>query len=132
MATLRLTDLLSQRAELEKKIADAQRNERADAIAQVRRLIADYGLSAADLMGKATAAKGRSGAKEPKTRMKQAGKAVFTSAAKPSRKGANAGKKVAAKYRDASTGQTWSGRGLRPNWLKAALAAGRPMSEFAL
>ena len=32
------------------------------------------------------------------------------------------GNKVAAKYRNASTGESWSGRGLQPRWLKAALA----------
>lgn len=33
------------------------------------------------------------------------------------------------KYRDAS-GNTWSGRGLRPNWLKAALASGSSLESF--
>ena len=43
-----------------------------------------------------------------------------------------AGGKVAAKYRNASTGESWSGRGLQPRWLKAALASGRKLSDFAL
>lgn len=39
--------------------------------------------------------------------------------------------KAAAKYRNpADPNQTWSGRGKRPNWFKAALAAGR--SEASL
>jgi DNA-binding protein H-NS len=55
------------------------------------------------------------------------------SARAPAAKGkAKSGGKVAAKYRNASTGETWSGRGLRPNWLKAALAAGRKLEDFAL
>ena len=29
-----------------------------------------------------------------------------------------------------STGATWSGRGLQPAWLKAALANGRRLSDF--
>lgn len=37
----------------------------------------------------------------------------------------------AVKYRYALTGETWSGRGLQPAWLKAALASGRKLEEFA-
>ena len=40
--------------------------------------------------------------------------------------------KVAAKYRNAATGDSWSGRGLRPNWLKAALASGKKLEDFAV
>ena len=39
---------------------------------------------------------------------------------------------VAAKYRNKATGETWSGRGLQPKWLKAALAAGRKIDDFAV
>jgi DNA-binding protein H-NS len=34
------------------------------------------------------------------------------------------------KYRTAQTGETWTGRGLQPRWLKAALAAGAKLSDF--
>jgi DNA-binding protein H-NS len=44
----------------------------------------------------------------------------------------SAGGKVAAKYRNSATGETWSGRGLQPKWLKAALAAGRSIDEFSV
>jgi DNA-binding protein H-NS len=37
---------------------------------------------------------------------------------------------VAAKYRDQSTGETWSGRGLQPKWLKAKIAAGAKLEDF--
>lgn len=36
------------------------------------------------------------------------------------------------KYRHPSTGETWSGRGNQPRWIKAALAAGRSLDEFAV
>jgi len=98
-----LKDLLAQKAAIEMKIQEAARRERSDAIAKVKSLMADHGLSIADLSA-------RSAAK----------------AARP------AGSKVAAKYRDAATGSSWSGRGLRPNWLKAALAAGRKLEDFAV
>ena len=40
--------------------------------------------------------------------------------------------KVAAKYRNKATGETWSGRGLQPKWLQAALAQGRQLSDFVV
>lgn len=38
--------------------------------------------------------------------------------------------KVAAKYRNQATGETWSGRGLQPKWLKAAIAGGAKLDDF--
>jgi hypothetical protein len=35
------------------------------------------------------------------------------------------------KYRQPTTGETWSGRGNQPRWVKAAIAAGRSLEEFA-
>lgn len=98
MATLQ--ELLDQRAALERQIEATRKQERADAIAKVRALMTEYGLTAADLGGKA-----------------------------PTK---SAGGKVAAKYRNAATGESWSGRGLQPNWLKNALAAGRSLQDFAV
>jgi DNA-binding protein H-NS len=98
----KLTDLLAQKAALEKQIADAQREERAGAIAQINALMTEHGLTAADLGGRAG-----------KTRKSSGGK-------------------VAAKYRDKATGETWSGRGLQPRWLKAALASGKKIADFAV
>jgi len=97
-----IQELLAQKAALEKKIAEAQRTAKADAIAKVKALMAEYGLTAADLAGKATAPK------------------------------AEPGKKVAAKYRDPATGQTWTGRGLKPKWLQAALVGGKSLDDFAI
>jgi DNA-binding protein H-NS len=101
-----VAELMAQKAEIEKKIADAQREERASAIAQVRSLMAQYGLTVADLASRSASA--------PRA---ASGKAVS---------------KVAAKYRDAVTGNTWSGRGLKPNWLKAALDGGKTLADFAV
>jgi len=52
--------------------------------------------------------------------------------AKATAKPANKAKpgKPAVRYRDPATGSTWSGRGLQPAWLKAALASGRSLAEF--
>lgn len=101
-----LADLIAQKAALEQKIAEARRAQRASAIAQIKSLMAEHGLTLADLGGKSSTA------------------AVTT----PARKG----RKVPAKYRDPATGTSWSGRGLQPKWLKAALASGRKLSDFAV
>ncbi len=42
------------------------------------------------------------------------------------------GTKLAPKYRDPETGQTWAGRGLRPIWLSRALKRGRKLTDFAI
>lgn len=44
-----VAELIAQKAEIEKKIAEAQREERASAIAQVRALMAQHGLTMVDL-----------------------------------------------------------------------------------
>jgi len=99
-----LQDLIAQKEALEREIERTKEQGRTDAIAKIRALMAEYGLSAADLAGKSS--RGKSGKSK--------------------------GGKVAAKYRNSSTGESWSGRGLQPRWLKAALAAGRKLDEFAL
>lgn len=104
-----LKDLLAQRAALEAQIAEAQRSERAEAIAKVRQLMAEYGLTMADVAG----GRGSSGASRPAGR-------------------GGAGTKVAPKYRDTVTGSTWTGRGLQPRWLRDALAAGRSLADFEI
>lgn len=44
-----------------------------------------------------------------------------------------AGKKtLPVKYRNPMTGETWSGRGLQPKWLKVALADGKTLADFAV
>ena len=37
---------------------------------------------------------------------------------------------VAAKYRDAATGDSWTGLGPRPRWLREALQAGAVLEDF--
>lgn len=37
---------------------------------------------------------------------------------------------VAIKYRDATTGNTWTGRGPRPRWLREALEVGAVLEDF--
>jgi DNA-binding protein H-NS len=102
-----VAELIAQKAELEKQIADAQREEKSGAIAQVKALMAQHGLTVADLVANRGPSAGRQA-------------------------GPKAGGKVAAKYRDPATGNSWSGRGLKPNWLKAALDSGKTLADFAV
>lgn len=100
-----LSDLLAQRATIEKQIVEAQREARAQAIAQVRALMSEHGLTPADL---------------------------GTRAANPSPARKSTGAKVPPKYRDPVTGSTWSGRGLQPKWLRAAIQHGKQLSDFSI
>ena len=99
MATLQ--ELMAQREALERQIEQTKKQERGEAIEKVRALMAEYGLTVADLGSR------------------KSGKA---------KKSKSSGNKVAAKYRNASTGETWSGRGPA-----AALAEGgareRPQAQ---
>jgi DNA-binding protein H-NS len=83
-------ELLAQREALEQAIAQARQNEIVSAVAKVREVVAEYGLTAQDIF--------------------------------PARGGKSAGpkavSKVAAKYRDPATGQTWTGRGKAPKWIE--------------
>ena len=38
--------------------------------------------------------------------------------------------KQKVKYRNPATGETWSGRGLQPKWVVAALASGKKLEDF--
>lgn len=97
--------LEKQAADLEKQLQDARRAERSAVINQIKSLLAEHGLTVADLGLKA---------------------------GKPAATGSNAGKKVAPKYRNQATGETWTGRGLQPKWIQAAIASGKKLEDFAI
>ena len=96
-------------ADLEKQIAETLRNERASVISQIKTLMAENGITAADL------ASGKPG-RPPKIGIAEPGTT----------------RKVAAKSCNKDTGESWSGRGLKPKWLTAALESGRTLTEFAV
>ena len=93
-------DLLQQREALEKAIADAREREVSDAVSKVRALVAEYGLTAHD---------------------------VFPSGRSAKAAGSKTTAKVAPKYRDPATGQTWTGRGKAPKWID-----GKDRAAFAI
>jgi DNA-binding protein H-NS len=113
-----MQDLLAKQAEIQRQLQAVERQikeshlaQRAEVITKIKALMAEHGLTVEDIVGNS---KGRN-----------KGKAA-------QRDHALAGKTVAPKYKDPSTGQTWTGRGLQPRWLKAALASGRKLEELVI
>lgn len=96
MATYK--ELLQQQEALALQIEEARKREIADALARVRSLVAEFGLTEKD---------------------------VFPSGRKTT--GTRTGSKVAPKYRDPATGQTWTGRGKAPKWIE-----GKDRNPFAI
>ena len=106
--------------EIEKLQAEAdalKRKEVNGIIKQIREAISTYGLTAADLGLNGPGKRGRPPGKAAPARRKSAAKK------------AGAGRR--AKFRD-SSGNTWGGRGPRPQWLRDALASGRKLEDFAV
>ena len=102
---MKYQELLKQRDELDSKISEALRAESGDAIETVRRLIADYALTAKDC--------GFSWIDKPKatvTQIKSRGPAPV-------------------KYRGPE-GETWSGRGRAPGWIRVVEQIGGSRKDF--
>jgi len=83
-----LAELIKQKETLEAQITATRQSELADAISKVKALVAEHGLTQKDVFGGSKTTKKSSG-----------------------------GGKVAAKYLNSSTGQTWTGRGKAPKWI---------------
>lgn len=83
-----LKELLEKRAALDAEIEETRKRELAKAIQSVQAIIAEYGLTKEDLFG---------GKQKKKN---------------------NPPGKVAAKYKNPETGETWTGRGIAPKWIK--------------
>ena len=103
-----LHDLLTQRIELEKQIEDAKRESRAAAISKVRELMAENGVTIADLGGKTS------------TRSLTISKGASLK-----------GVAIAPKYKGPN-GESWTGRGLQPRWLREALTTGATLEQFKI
>ncbi len=92
-------------AQLRAQAEELRNRERAGVIEELRKKIAEYGLSASDL--KLSVRAGKRGAATPVA-------------------------KGIAKYRG-PTGETWSGgRGRKPRWVTEVLAAGKSLSDFEI
>ena len=93
-----LAELIKQKEALEAQITNTRQTELADAISKVKALVNEHGLTQKDVFG------GSKGTKK-----------------------SSSGGKVVAKYRDPSSGQTWTGRGKAPKWID-----GQDRSKFLI
>lgn len=89
-------DLVARIAALKVEAEEQRKRECADAIAEIRRIAAAHGLTAAEIFGRAQ----------------------------------RTGRLAPVKFRDPTTGQTWTGRGKHPRWLAARIAAGATLESF--
>ncbi|WKB56184.1 H-NS histone family protein [Eleftheria terrae] len=96
--------LQAQMEVLQRRMEEAKRKEAAPRLAQIRADVAAYGFTVEDVFGAA----------KPHQAKRAARRAADTGA---------------AKYRDAA-GNTWSGRGPRPRWLRDAIAQGADLASF--
>jgi DNA-binding protein H-NS len=101
---MELQALLKQKADIDRQIELHRTQGKSDAIAKIRELMIEHGLTVADLT--APSSKGRKVGSPRGDR-----------------------KPVAVKYKD-DQGNKWTGRGLKPKWLTTALAAGKRLEDF--
>lgn len=102
-------EIMAQIEALQKQAEQIRRDEIDGVIAEIKQKVRDYDLTAADL-GLAPAAQSQE-----------------VRPAQPSKRSA-----VKPKYQDPVSGKTWSGRGVMPKWMKAAVEAGRSRDEFRI
>jgi DNA-binding protein H-NS len=97
--------VIKQIESLKNEAEKLRRRELGEVVARIREAIAHYGLNATDL-----GLRGKPAAARPRVVKRK--KSV-----------------VPVKYRD-DAGHTWTGRGLKPIWLRDALAAGKSLKDF--
>jgi DNA-binding protein H-NS len=98
---------------LQREADKLKRKEVDEVIARIKDAISVYGLSASDLG--LTGSPGRKRKAVAQTR-KKASKSKYS---------------ATVKFRD-EAGNTWVGRGPRPQWLRSALDAGKSLQDFAV
>jgi DNA-binding protein H-NS len=97
-------ELIAARAELDRQIAQKMAVRRGVDLIEFRRLAKLHGFGAEDLTEPVAASRDKT---EP-------------------------ARKVAPKYYNPETGDTWTGRGLKPKWLEQALAEGKVLGDFLI
>lgn len=89
-------------AELKAQADGLRKQEKTDAIARIKTAMAEYGITAADL--------GIKGGESKRNRTPKSG----------------------AKYRNPTTGETWTGKGRNPKWVSAIKEAGGDMAAYTV
>lgn len=100
--------------QLEARAEELKAKEVRGVVARIREAIDYYGLTVADLFGSPSRGRPSKGAKGQ--------------TATAGHRGGSRGP-APVKYRD-DEGNTWSGRGLKPRWLTAAIAKGKRTEDF--
>lgn len=100
---MNIQDLIKQKEDLERQIAEATSVARGEALTKIKELMAQYGLTISDLAANSNHAAPRASA------TRESG--------------------VAPKFRHPSTGETWAGRGRMPKWCKDWVDQGRKLED---
>lgn len=96
-------------------------------VARIKEAIAHYNLQVEDIFGPGAAPK--AAPKAAATKAVASRPAAGATRPTNGRKGPAKGTKVAVKYRDDS-GNSWTGRGSTPRWVRDALAQGATLESF--
>ncbi len=117
-----LEQLLAQQEDIARQIQLLKDKARNESLEKIKDIMVSAGLTPKDLMAvfgsQPFGGKRRSAA--PSASSENLGNKAPT-------KGSG---KVAMRYKDPSTGEGWSGRGLQPRWLKARIEAGAQLEDF--
>jgi DNA-binding protein H-NS len=115
-----LAEINAEIAKLKKQADQIRSREVREVVSRIKEAIKNYGLTPREIFGK-----GAGGAAPArKVRAKKAGQSA--KAAPPKVKPAGV-----IRFRD-EAGNSWTGRGKRPNWFKAAIAAGKKPEDLAV
>lgn len=116
-----LIELQGQIEKLQKQASDIRAREFDKTVAEIRAQMLAFGITVKDLNSTKASSKAKGKGKPAKTVRATKADAGAKKAAKP----------VEAKFRGPN-GESWSGRGLAPKWLKALIAEGKTKEEFAI
>lgn len=104
LAQMTLDELSKVIEDAQKALAERQKSERKEVIAKIHELAASIGVTVTIDGGKA-----------------------------PGKGSSLRGQKVAAKYRNPhNAGETWTGRGVKPRWLKSLVDAGKRIEDYLI
>ena len=117
------SEIIQQISDLQKQAERQRKEEYSSVLKTIKKQISEFGITPEELGFSATGTAGKRGRKPSL----KSGKLR-----KPRAKRASTGMKVAPKYKDPSTGSTWTGRGKMPKWVSAALASGRSLESMLI
>jgi DNA-binding protein H-NS len=115
-----LADINAEIAKLKKQADEIRSREVREVVSRIKEAIKSYGLTPREIFGKVAGG----AAPARKVRVKKAGQSAKAALRKVKTVGV-------IRFRD-EAGNNWTGRGKRPNWFKAAIAAGKKPEDFAV